>query len=74
MSNSSDSSSPVDSKHASLCDEPADDGGGTDHRDSDNWTCGLETRISDGLFKQLKVIEQSDQVRELQTIIRDRSV
>lgn len=60
MSNSSDSLSPIDSSHTSLGDEG----------DGDGWG-GLE----DGqLLQQLKVLEASDHVRELQTIIRDRLV
>ena len=61
MSNSSDSYSPVDSKHTSLGDE----GEG----EEDSWGSGVE---GGQLFSQLKVLEASDHVRELQTIVRDR--
>lgn len=60
MSDSSDSLSPVDSSHTSLGDGEEVDGWG-----------GLE----DGqVLQQLKVLEASDHIRELQTIIRDRLV
>ena len=58
MSDSSDSLSPVDSSHTSL---------GDGEEEEDGWA-GLEGG------QQLKILEASDHVRELQTIIRDRWV
>lgn len=59
MSDSSDSLSPVDSSHTSL---------GDGEEEEEGWV-GLE---GGQLLQQLKVLEASDHVRELQTIIRDR--
>ena len=59
MSNSSDSCSPVASAHTSLGDEEGD-------AELQGWSW------EDSLDHQLKVLEPSDQMKELQTIIRDR--
>ena len=47
------------SSHVSLCGE------GEEGAAEDDWTDGA-------LFEQLMVLESSDRVRELQTILRDR--
>lgn len=65
MSNSSDSSSPVVSSHVSLCGEGEEGGAEEDG----SWTKGS---AGDEMLAQLKVLEPSDRVRELQTILRDR--
>ena len=63
MSNSSESCSPVGSNHVSLCDEDEEGGGAVD---DDCWAGNGHS------LDRLKVLDPSDQVRELQTIIRDR--
>ena len=65
MSNSSDTSSPVVSSHVSLCDE-GEDGVA---EDDGSWA---KNGAGDEMLEQLKVLEPSDRVRELQTILRDR--
>ena len=67
MSNSSDSSSPVVSSHVSLCGE-----GEEGAAEEDSWLGenGGGARLD--VFDQLKVLEPSDRLRELQTILRDR--
>lgn len=61
MSNSS-GSSPVNSTRASVTDETESDLG---------YATGEGGWWGDGQPSQLKVLEANDQVRELQTIIRD---
>ena len=68
MSNSSDSSSPVASSHVSLCGE-GEEGAVED----DGWALGGQEGARLEVFEEhLKVLEPSDRVRELQTILRDR--
>ena len=67
MSNSSDSSSPVVSSHVSLSGEGED---GAAEEDGSSW--GPSDGAGDAMSEQLKVLEPSDRMRELQTIIRDR--
>ena len=64
MSNSSDSCSPVDSSHTSLGDE-----GEGAAEEEDGWSLEVGGQQ---LLHQLKVLEASDRIRELQTIIRDK--
>lgn len=72
MSNSSDSSSPVVSSRVSLSGEGECYGGGEEEEDEWMMDGGSGRNAAVGLFDQLKVLESSDRVRELQTIIRDR--